>query len=663
MQKSKEVPPKTDLESWPGGMPLDLEKEIDGVTLRERLEKHVKEELDRELENQDKLLEDISKWQNQFKGNKKKKSKPWVNSANVAVPITRSAIENILVRLEDSIFNRRKPFIVKARKPEYMGLARETEDALEWLMTKVIKLREKLKPVINQALKVGTGIVHMAWVEERRTIYRWKDDSDEHGLREYKVKGSKVPIVKDTQSIYNGPQVYSVPREDIVVSSDAINVNDAYMIGFRRKYRKSEIDVRVKNKIWDKDAVAKIMNPDAPTTNEETRAKNQGKTLDKTDYSKPFEFWTVWIKYDVDDDGEPDDLMLTVHRNTGSIVRGIYSPTFTSQRPFVKIVPNPTEYAFDGEGICEVLYNIQEEIDTIHNQRLDRMAMVNSIMTITQSGSGLDNFMFEPGKNWVCDGNVTDVFREVKFSDSYPSTYQEEANLISLADRVTGNTPAVQGVSTAERPVFKETQAMLGESNKKFKSMIDNIVAGITEIAYLTLELYSQYDPMIRYQAEEDGKMVDKSITLPLPMIRDGLDITLAASTDIMSQETRRSLNQELYMMSSDYLTKLATVAQALTSPGVPPEFKKFLLMAGHSSAKFYRDVLLDSERPDADELAVDLAKIFSPQEIQKMMTPAPPQPPMGKGKPGGPKQGPPGGPSGPPQGPPPGMMPQGGPR
>lgn len=655
----KEPDPKSDLVEWPGGMPLNLsQKDTDGVTLRERLERHVKEELDRELENHGELVENIRTWQQQYMGVKKPKSRPWPNCSNLSIPITRSSVDNIEVRILDAVFNRRKPVIVKAKKPEYMEIARETETALEWLFTRVIDLRKKLSPIIKQTLKIGTGIAYMAWVDKRRTIYRWKDESDEKGLREYKVAGADVPIVKDTQNIYSGPDVVPVPREDFVISSDAIDINGAYLVGFRRAYRKAEVDLRVKQKSWDKDAVAKITSPDVPTDNEEARAKNQGLALDKTEYSKPYELWTVWLSYDVDDDGEPDDIMVTIHRATGSIVRGIYSPTFTGQRPFVKMVCSPVEYAFDGEGLCKILYHLQEEIDAIHNQRIDRMKLANTVSALVQSGSGLDNFEFEPGKTWIVDSNVQDAFREVKLSDAYPSTYTEEANLISLADRVTGNTPAVQGMSLAERPVFKETMAMLSESNKKFKSMIDNIVACVTEIAYQTLEQFSQYDPMIRYQVEEGGKMVDKSLSLPITLIRDGLDITLAASSDVISQEVRREMNQQLYMMSSDYSTKLASVAQALSSPQVPPEFKKFLLAASKANAEFYKDVLLDSERPDAKELALAFEDIYSPEDIQKMlMPPPPPQPPPGgpPGGPGKPPQGKPGqpGPQRPPQGPP----------
>jgi hypothetical protein len=640
----KEIPAKTDdLESWPGGLNINLKRVMKGTgrTLGETLSAHIKEELDKEMGNQSKLLTNIKKWQRQFKGKKKSKSTPWANASNIAVPITRSNVENVFVRLMDNIFNRRKPVIVKAKKPELMEVARETETALEWLLTNVIKLREKLFSPLLQQLKIGTAIVYLAWEEERRTIYRWAEDSDPKEMKRYKVAGGTGEAVKDTQTIYSGPNIYPIPREDFIISSDATTIKDAYMVGFRKAYRKEEMELRAKRGVWLKDEVAKILSPDKPTENEETRADNQGKELEKTDSSKPYEFWTICITYDVDGDDEPDDIMVTIHRETGTIVRAIYSPTFTGQRPFVRLVCNPVEYAFDGEGFCEVLKQLQEEIDSLHNQRLDRGSMINSMMTITQEGSGLENFKVELGKNYVCAGDVNDVFKEIKFSDNYPSTYAEEDRLIALADRVSGNTPAIQGISTAERPVFKDTQAMIGEGNKKFDAMSDNLIAGLTEIFYQLLELYSQYDPMIRYQVIENGKPKDRSLTLPITMIRDGLDITMSASSKVTSQEARREINNNIYMMQSDYSTKMASVMQALTSPMVPVQFKKFLLAACKANAKLFEDVMLDSERPDAEELSLNIEKILTPQEIQQLLAPPPlPSPPV-LSKPGAPTGGP----------------------
>lgn len=627
---------KSDIVGWRGGLDIDLSRvDSSGLTLEERLSKHVKEELDREVENQAKLIENVRRWQNQYKGKKGPKSVPFPNCANIAVPMTRINVDTVFTRIVDGIFNRRRPVIVKAKRKEFMDLARQVEDALDWLLTNVIKLREKLLSPLLQQLKVGTGILYLTWETQNRTIYRDANaiEAADPTVRKYSVGSTKV--VKDVQTIYSGPNIYPVPRENFIVSSDATGVDDAYLIGFRKEYRKYEVETNVRNKMWRKATLDKLGSPDAYTENEETRAENQGRELKKTTFSAPYEFYTLWLKYDVDDDGEPDDIMVTIHRPSGLLARAIYTPTFTGQRPFVKLVGYPTEYAFDGEGYCEVLFNPQEELDAIHNQRIDRMKMINSLMTISRAGSGLENFKVELGKNYVCDDNINDAFREIRFSDTYPSTQVEEAQLWNMADKVTGNTPALQGLSLAERPVYKDTQALLSESNKKFKMMIDNIIYGITETIYQLLELYGQYEPNITYRvAGADGKMEDRSITLPIKAIRDGLDIKLAASSDTMSQEARRELNQLLYTMTSDYMTKTASMAQVLTNPQVPVEFKKFLLQAGRASARLFRDILLDADRQDASDLAINPADSM---DMQAILAPPPPPDPPAQGPMGGP--------------------------
>src|SRR5574343_494430 len=87
---------KSDIVGWRGGLDIDLSRvDSSGLTLEERLSKHVKEELDREVENQAKLIENVRRWQNQYKGKKGPKSVPFPNCANIAVPMTRINVDTV----------------------------------------------------------------------------------------------------------------------------------------------------------------------------------------------------------------------------------------------------------------------------------------------------------------------------------------------------------------------------------------------------------------------------------------------------------------------------------------------------------------------------------------------------------------------------------------
>jgi hypothetical protein len=400
------------------------------------------------------------------------------------------------------------------------------------------------------------------------------------------------------------------------------------------------------------------------------RAETQGKELVKTAWSEPYEIWKLWMKFDCDGDGDPDDIVVYFHNPSGTILRAIYNPIFTANRPFVKFVGDPVEFSFDGNGACETLYPIQEAIDTLTNQHIDRLSIINSPPVLIRAGSGLESYRTSPGKTWNCDDNLEDSFREVKLSDVVPSTMAEKQELAAYAEKALGITPAVMGMQTAERPVFKETLANIEESNKKFKLRTDNYRAALTELAYQTLEFFAQYQPTLRYKKDQGGEWTEETVDIPVMAIRDGLDIDLMASAEMISQEVRREINMTVYQLLSDYMTKTAGVAQAMVSPQTPSDFKKVLFESAAIGVKLLKEILLDFEKVDAEQLVLDPTKVINAQKaIMTSMDLQPPQgPPPGQGGPpqgpppgqGGPPQGPPG-----PQGPPPGPMgpPMGGPR
>lgn len=664
---------KQDFVGWRGGLPVDLSRTLDdGSILKDKLTAHITETLDLEIRNHEKLAKNIKRWQRQFKGKKKPKSFPHPNASNVAVPITRWNIETIFVRLMDAIFNRRKVVIFRARKPELVEVARQLEDAMDWFQKNILKLKDKLKPSMLQALKIGTGPGKIVYERKSRTIYRFATDEERRDktIKKYKLSNGEM-AVKDVQTIYEGPNVYPIPREDLLVSSDALDFDDAYLSGFRFTLRKPELELRGKRPVEDggfyPEAVAKILGPSKPTENEETRAELQGKELAKTDEGGVYEFWELWVRYDVDGDGEEDDIVLTVHRETGQLMRVIYTPLFTTFRPFYKLVPNPVEFAFDGDGLCEVMEQIQEVIDTFKNQMLDRLTQINAPITFVRAGIGLDNFKQTPGKTWTIEEDFDTAIKFIEFPNVVPNVRQEIMDEIDLGMKVCGISAEVMGQSASERPVAKETFARLEESNKKFKYYISNLRDGVAEIFFKLLECFGQYSPTMSYEAPgANGQMERRDLQIPIESLRDGFDIELVASTEMLSQEARREVILTVYQIVSDYETKMAQSVQALTNPQVPSDFKAYILAINKVGVKILTRLLRDFDLVDAEDLVVDLEKVMNTQRLiaqsVDLRPPAPPQAqpgaPGGPGAkaPGGPGQ-PPGpggrGPGGPPQGPP----------
>jgi len=625
---------KTDIQGFRGGDPIKLDRKLgDGTTLGERLSDFIYSLLSKELENQRPRLKSIKKWQNLYKGKKKPKSFPYPNCANLAIPITRSNTDAIFVRIIEAIFGKRKVWVVRAKRPEYVELAREVEEALDHFQRRVLKLKQKLLSPLLQAVKIGTGIVKVIPEKKVKTVYRYatEDEIRDPNVKTYDLKGTSRKVVKIVQTLYEGPNVYPVPREDFIISSDANDIQDALLVGFRTRMRYAEIELRARQGIYDEKAIENLVHPDEVDEVKKERAEGQGKELEKIDPVKEFDIWELYLRYDVDGDGEEDDIVVTYHLESKTILRAIYNPMFSGFRPLVAFKGSPIEFSFDGEGVCEILEKVQEEIDSIHNARLDRLAQINAPIVFYRAGLGLDDFTLEPGKVWSVDDLPDNAIKIFNWPEIYPSTEREEDRLVTYADRAVGITPAVMGVSTAERPVAAETIILREEANKKFKNMVDNIRNGVVELGYSVLEYFAQYSPTYSYTVYESEKLVTKTVNFPIEFIRDIFEISLEASSELISQEIRRQINLTVYQLLSDYMTKVAGMVQAIVSPQVPSDFKKFLIKSAQVSATVVERILQDFDLQDAENLVVDATKTV---DVNKAIATSPdlqpPQPPPG---------------------------------
>lgn len=650
---------KMDLDVFQGGCPINLNKSIKGVKVRDSLTDTIVKTLDKEVLNQEKLIQNISRWNKMFRGIRKKKSWPFEGASNAAVPITRSLIETIIVRVFDVLWGQKKLAIVRGKSPEWQELAPEIEDALEWWQKNVAKLKKNMFSPLLQSAKIGTGIGKLDYVREKRLVYRYSDEKERKDIvkrdpeqAKYfaKTKNGQL-LYKDIATEYEGPKFMGVPREDIFVSSDATSFEDAYMTGMRTYLHPSKFSARVKSTLYkiNKDTEKSILRGDELDSTKEDRIVDADKDIEVWDGNR-IALWELHFTHDVDGDGEPDDIIVSFHRRTKTVLRAYYNPHFYKYRPFQRFIGRPMEYSFDGEGACQILEKCQVELDTLHNQRIDRGTQLNAPVWKRRMGSFQGDQKIFPGAILDFNNPETDLMLEVGHS-AYPDTAAAESVVVQYMQQAVGVSPNVMGQSTAERPVARETLALIQEANKLFKFLIDNYRDDITELLYRAIEMMAQYSPTYRYEVEAGGKKEEKFLQFPYGMIRDGIEIELMASSEVMNTEVRREINLIVYQLLSSYATNLAGMGQMLINPQVPPSYKEFIMSVGKMGEKLLARVLRDFGIVDGEGLVPTLDTI-DPDE-------PPPQPPQPPGPPGQPGQGQ-GGPQGPPPGGPPGAPPPG---
>lgn len=644
---------------WIGGKPLPLDKKRkDGKTLREALSAHVSDVLTAARKSQEPLLDQIPKWNKQYESITGEKSFPYSKCSNTSLPYTRQCVNTGMVRSFDALFNKRTIYTAQAKAAWAKDFSLNFEKAFDWILKSVVKFFDKLQSPLLQSRKIGTGIVKLTYDHQTRVRYRYATPEEENNkdVEKYAAGKGDKSIVKEVVTSYEGPNIYPVDRADFVISADATSIDEAYLVGMRRKMRKQElvqqaatIDPITGKPYYDKDVVAALSNPDGLTEGAKERIENQCRDAKLSKYEEPFEVWELWLDFDADEDGQEDSIVVYWHDASGLILRGIYNPLFMQFKPFENFAFQPKEFSFDGEGGCKILEKIQVMIDTLENCRMDRLVQINAPMLLIRNGSGLEDLRsISPGLIRVIDDVSDDGVREVQFNTNFFPTFQEEQMLMEMGRVAMGITPSVMGISTAERPVAKVEQSNVEEANKIFKYQTDIDRRTLGRIAWKLIDIISQYSPKYLYH---DANGQEQTIEFPAMNLRDGLNIELAASSEIFNSTQRQEQDITKYQMLKDFNTSLAQILQGIKSPNVPPGFKAYLLAQSKINKKLMEAILQGFDEINPEGMILDIEQFVEKNDFM----PPPPQPPPMGGGPGGP---PPGGPPRPPQGPPPGSMP-----
>lgn len=622
---------KGDVEYRGEEIPLNLKREMsDGRSLKEALQQDLSKYLEQEIQNQQDFIDKIPLWERQYRGQKDEKTYPYRGCSNTAIPVTRVMTDATTVRIIDAVFGQKKAFIITPKKEEFVDLAPKIEDALEWWQKDIVNLKKKTFPVIQQAIKIGTGIAKMVYRQKKRTTYRYASPVEVSMKAPGLIKFPNGQYgIKKVTTIYDGPDVIPVDRAKWVISSDASTIEEAFLCGFQFSLRKPEIKSRMAQGMYYADTLENVRSADDPSDTDEARAKAAHKELKNPD---SWDFWEIWMRYDVDEDGEEDDIVVTFHLPSKTIARAIYNPMFMGFRPFIAFVFNPVEYSFDGEGVCEIIEKLQEQIDTLSNQRIDRLNQINAPMYLVKEGAQLDDFTLAPGMIWKTNDDLESCVKELSFREVYPSTFQEESMLIGYAQQAIGVSSAVLGQSIAERPVAKDTMALIQETNKKFKFGIDNVRDDYGEIGAKALEMFAQYKPSLDYGSANSfgpegvrGMQDQSHLDFPFEFLRDGINVQLTASSELMNIETRRENDLTQYQILSDYYTKWGGMVQVVCDPKAPPELKKSFIAVSEMGARLLGKILDDFGSKDANALIPHMPQIVN---LQAVMQPPPPEPP-----------------------------------
>lgn len=454
---------------------LDLDAEMKAKLLAQALGNHESANAARS-----KWLQDKEEGLNLYWGIRKSKDFPFKNCANLHVPLIRTIADTLHSNIMGSI-DTEKPISIMPVGPEDVPKARRVEKVLNWQLSTQVDYNDLVDKISQSTLIYGIAPVKVRYVID-------KD-----------VKG-KVR--------FDGVKINVVHPERILIPSDAptIDVEDMEFIMQEIPMSKSDLKKRIASKSFDKipeDELDKIgiLASQASRSDEDylenVRSFYTGMETDHAEDKIDKRYVTVieWYgHFDYNGDGIDEPVMAYILKENKRILRAV---PWERRRPFVIVAFSEVLHKATGESLPDLLKDINRELDTLHNQRVDAVTIANipPFFFDPVGGFNPNEIVLTPGTGIPTNGRPQDAVYFPTLNTVRPEMYQEEEQLYQYAERMLGAGANVQGVMNTKRVTATEIATTDRRSGIRFLTIFNRIRKGLKEIARLVLELDEEYMP------------------------------------------------------------------------------------------------------------------------------------------------------------------------
>jgi hypothetical protein len=499
--------------------------EVDAARVRELMFKAVTE-----WENNTTLLHNrLRRYNNQMEGIKTPKDFPWKNSSNLHIPITEIHINGTHSILVETVIN--NDFIWKCRvtlpeDPQAPEVNRDIEEFVDYKSRGELAIDQKLDEYLYNACRDPLALWAMDWVEEYETRFDvaiFQDvDSFQQRFPDPKTAGvtperyqkliskilEKPPLrikVKEYCVKFRGPYARIVELKDfVIVPVTSPSIRYALFYGDVFTERDNYFRVRANMDWYDKTEVETMLAKPGSQNARDLVSQQQDRIegLGRARSTPVDERHCVQgnLSIDLNNDGEEELYAVVFHKDTKSILRFEEYPYWHNRPNYIPAGLRKRSNRLLRRCINDMLFDINEEIDTQHNQRIDArtITLVPSFLKKSTSLVKLDRSdqFFYPGVCFTVQS--MDELKQMPISQTdMGQSLQEESNLMQIAELETGWISARGGQSNPKDPRAsgKKTQALIGQSNQRIDAYLKSLKPSIDEIGSQILELYYQFSP------------------------------------------------------------------------------------------------------------------------------------------------------------------------
>jgi hypothetical protein len=533
--------------------------------MRKEVVTYLQKELSDTEEERADFMRRVEKWRRQREARPEmdQKDTPWPKASNVSVPLVGNNTNQVYAAMKATYGSLKPFFTVESPLPQltkhaealtkYMGILVESKNHLN--------LKNVNNTVFYDVASLGTQFVRVPWLIEHKTFKR-KDQSG--NMEQVQIK------------THDGPAVIPFRIEDCWVRIYYPDLQRAPWVSTVSHLTWTELKQREFLGIYDNVEEIKEFFKTQLDENMQEDLKRKGLDPENT---KIYDIHQVNLYWDVDDDGIDEDVVIFFEPMSGTILREEFNEI--GIRDIVRIPYIPFPYQVYAMGIGWMCEHLQDEVDALHNMRIDGTHLAMMQMGIVKRGSGIgpDEQMY-PGKMLAVDSPRED-FVPIKFPPVGSESLAAESMARQYADLFTGANNAMMGqpdVYAKSRATASGTMFLAQQSSRLFNAIRENIDTGYDEIGMLLVIqlVYNRENVNLSMLTEEEQDLIRQILSMKVEDIPLSFTFKVKTTDIDETEEAKRQALLTLIQLYSMYGQQMMQLLPVMSNPQMPPPIKEF---------------------------------------------------------------------------------------
>lgn len=413
------------------------------------------------------------------------------DGSNLFIPYIFNIVENAFPKIVKSLFSVRPyiPFIpVNSNDADSARKADNMTKLVEWELDNKMKGRLVYNDILRSVCMYGTAISKQTWkLEERPVVKRAEvvgyQTDPETGLT---VSVTSMQPFETTEITYDAPYMQNIELQDFFFDPYGKDIDDCEYCIHRYWLPMHKIIEMAENNQLDVPAeeIKKKLNPTGRTSSSSSYDKSQsigmGAKPNRSNDVEVLEYWTNSCK------------CIVLSRTMVALVTP--NPYWHRRKPFTKWTCVPVSGEFYGIGIVEMCRQLQIELNTTRNQRIDNVSYaLNRMYTILRTAN-IDTTQLKSRPNGFIEVDDHDDIKEMQVYEVKNSAYTEETVIKNDMDVTSGVYNYTRGEPADRRETATTASILAQAGNDRFESQVLQIGwGGFSESALQLAWLNRQY--------------------------------------------------------------------------------------------------------------------------------------------------------------------------